>query len=80
MKWTGHLASTGEDSNKQKVVVFRPRGRESLRPRYRWEDNKKLKETAWKGVDCGHLAKERPQWGTAMNIRVLYNVRNFLNI
>jgi hypothetical protein len=40
MRWTGHMACTGEKRGAYRILVGRPEGRQPLgRPRNRWEDN-----------------------------------------
>jgi hypothetical protein len=39
MRWTGHVAHTGEGRNVYRVLVGKPKGkRRHERPRHRWED------------------------------------------
>jgi hypothetical protein len=39
MRWAGHMARMGEDSNVHRVFVGKPEGKRPLeRPRRRWED------------------------------------------
>jgi hypothetical protein len=53
------------------------------RPRHRWEDNIKmdLGEIGWSGMDWIHLAQDRDQWKTlvnmVMNLWVQLNVGKF---
>jgi hypothetical protein len=55
------------------------------RPRRRWEDNIRMdrREIGWGGMDWIDLAQDRDQWralvNTVMNLRVPYNVWNFLS-
>jgi hypothetical protein len=40
MRWTGHVARTGEKTNAYRLLVGKPEGRRPLgRPRRRWVDN-----------------------------------------
>jgi hypothetical protein len=53
MRWTGHLASTGERIGVYRVLAGNPEGRRPLgRPRSRWEDNIKIE---LKVVGCGGM-------------------------
>jgi len=77
MRWTGHVARTGERRRVYRVLVGKPEVKRSLgRPRRRWEDNimMDLQE-----VGCGYmnwigLAQDRDRWRTlvsaVMNLRV----------
>jgi hypothetical protein len=66
--------------------VGKPEGK-SLpgRQRCRWVENIEMdhREIEWDGMDWIVLAQDREQWralvNTVMNIRVLYNVGNFLS-
>jgi hypothetical protein len=52
MRWTGHVARTGEGRNLCGVLVGKPEGKRPLaRPRRRWEDGIKmdLREISWGG-------------------------------
>jgi hypothetical protein len=50
MRWTGHIARTGERKWVYRILVGRPEGRRPLgKQRSRWEDNTKmdLQEVGW---------------------------------
>jgi len=66
--------------------VWKPEGKRSIgRPRRRWEDNIKmdLQEVGCGSIVWIDLAQDKNRWRTlvkaAMNLRVPYNARNFLN-
>jgi hypothetical protein len=70
----------GERRGAYRALVGKPEGRRQLgRPRRRWEDNIKmdLREVGW-----GGHRMDRDRWrafvSAVMNLRVLYNARNFL--
>ena len=77
MRWTGHVARTGERRRVYRVLVGKPEVKRSLgRPRRRWEDNIK---TDLQEMRCGvmywiGLAQDRDRWRTlvsaVMNLRV----------
>jgi len=76
MRWTGHVARTGEGRGVHRILVGKPEGKRPLgRPRRRWEDNIKmdLREVGW-GGDWMELAQNRDRWralvNTVMNLRV----------
>jgi hypothetical protein len=78
MRWTGHVASIGEDRKAYRVFVEKPEGKRKLgRPRRRWENGNRmdLGETGCRSVDWNHLAEGRDFWralmNTVMNLRVL---------
>jgi hypothetical protein len=51
--------------------VGKPEGNRPLgRPRRRWEDNIKtdLRHTGWNATDWIHLAQDRDQWRTLVNM------------
>jgi hypothetical protein len=67
-------------------LVGKPEGKRSLgRPRYRWEDNIKMKvrEIGWAGMDWIDQDQDRDQWravmDTVMDLRVPKNVGKFLS-
>jgi hypothetical protein len=83
IRWTGHVAHTGEMRNTYNILVGKHEGKRSLRiPRHRWEDNIRMdfRERGWKVVI--HLAENRDQlWtlvNTVMNIHVSYLVCLFV--
>jgi hypothetical protein len=54
MRWTGHVASVGEERNVYRVLMGKPEGRRPLgRPRRRWEDGIRmdLREIGWGSVE-----------------------------
>jgi len=68
-----------------RVLVGKPEGKRSLgRTRRRWKDNIKmdLQEVGFGLMDWIELAQDRDRWralvSAVMNLRVLYNVGNFL--
>jgi hypothetical protein len=61
----------GKMRNAYKILVRKLIGKKPhRRPRHRWEGNIRmdLRETGWEGVDWMHLAKERDQWWTLVNM------------
>jgi hypothetical protein len=78
MRWTGHVASMGEERNVYRVLIGKPAGKRPLgRPRRRWEDGIRmdLREIGWGSVDWIQLTQDRDRWrafvNTVMNLRVL---------
>jgi hypothetical protein len=61
MRWMGHAPCMGEMHTK--FWSENLKGRDSGRPRHRWEDNIKMdvREIWWEGVDWIHLAQDRDQ-------------------
>jgi len=76
MRWFGHVARMGEERGVCKVLVGKPEGRRSLRPRRRWVDNIRmdLQEVGCGYMDWRGLAQDRDRWRTlvsaVMNLRV----------
>ena len=85
MRWAGHVALMGEERGVYRVLVRKPEGKRPMgRPRRRWVDNIRM---GLQEVGCGYmdwigLAQDRDRWRTlasaVMNLRVPWNVRNFL--
>jgi hypothetical protein len=78
MKWTGHRAHMEELRNAYRLLVRKPEMKRLLgRPRHRWEVNIRMdiKEIVWEVVDWIHLAKDRDQWQSLVNM-----VMNILNL
>jgi hypothetical protein len=51
MRWVGHVACMGEETDVYRVLVGKPEGKRTLeRPRHRWED--------WFKMDLGEIG-----WG-----------------
>ena len=85
MRWAGHVARMGEWRGVYRVLVGKPEEKRPLgRPSRRWEDNIKmdLQEVGCRGMDWIKLAQDRDRWwgvaNAVMNLRVPYNVGNFL--
>jgi len=77
MRWTGHVARTGDRRGILRVLVGKPEGKRPLgRPRRRWKDNIKmdLQEVGCGIMDWIELAqyrdKRRALVNAVMNIRV----------
>jgi len=75
----------GERRGLYRVLLGKPEGKRPFgRPRHRWEDNIKmdLQEVGCRGMDWIELAQDRDRWrayvNVVMNLRVPYNVGNFL--
>jgi len=78
MRWAGHVARMGEESEMYRILLGIPEGKRPLWiPRRRWVDNIKM---ALQEVGCGYmdwigLAQDRGSWRTlvsaVMNLRVL---------
>ena len=86
MGWAGHVARMGEIRGVYRILVEKPEGKRPLgRPKLRWEDNSKmgLQEVEYGGMDWIDLAQDRDGWralvNAVVNLRVPYNVKNFLN-
>jgi hypothetical protein len=84
MRWTWHVARTGEKRNGYRILVGKPEGKRPLgRPRRRWEDNIRmnLREIGWGGMDWIDLSQDRDQWralvNTVMNLLAPQNVGKF---
>jgi hypothetical protein len=62
MRWTGHMARTGEERGVHRALVGKPEGKRPLeRPRRRWEDNIRM-DFQEIGGGCGdwmELAQDR---------------------
>jgi hypothetical protein len=61
----------GKDREVYKVLVEKPEGKRPLgRPRCRWEDGirRDRREIGWGGVDWIHLAEDRDQWQSVVNV------------
>jgi hypothetical protein len=60
MRWTGHVARTGEMRNVYNILVGKLEGKRPVgRPKRTWEDNIRMdvRELGWwEGVDWIHLA------------------------
>ena len=67
-----------------RFLVGKPEGKNYLEDRHRWEDNIKmdLQEVGCGGMDWIDLAQDCDRWralvNAVMNLRVPYNVGNFL--
>jgi hypothetical protein len=60
MRWAGHVACMGEESNVCRVLMEKPEGKRPLgRPRRRWEGGIRLdlREIGWGSVDWIQLAQ-----------------------
>lgn len=75
----------GERRNAYRALVRKPKEKRPLgRPGHRWENTTEmnLRETGWDGMDWVHPAQDRDQWrpldNMVMNLRIPYNVGNFL--
>jgi hypothetical protein len=67
MRWAGHVAQIGEQTNAYRLFVGkRPLGR----PRHRWLDNIRmdLVEVGWGDVDWTSLVHDREGWRTLVNL------------
>ena len=86
MRWAGHVARMGEERGVYRFLVGKPEGNRPLgRPRRRWVNNIRmdLQEVGCGYMDWIGLAQDRDRWRTlvsaVMNLRVPWNVRNFLS-
>jgi hypothetical protein len=78
MRWAGHVACMGEESNVYRLLMGKPERKRLLgRPRRRWEDGIRvdLRAIGLGSVDWIQLAQDRDRWwalvNTVMNFRVL---------
>jgi hypothetical protein len=78
MRWAGHVARMGEDSDVHRALVGKPEGKRTLgRPRRRWEDKIKmyLQYVGGSRGEWMELAQDRDSWwvlvGTVRDFRVL---------
>jgi hypothetical protein len=70
MRWTGHVARTGDKRNAYRLLVGKAEGKIPLgRPRCRCVDNIKvdLGEVGWGDVDWIGLAHDRNRWRGLVN-------------
>jgi hypothetical protein len=77
MRWARHVARTGEGRGFYGILVGKPAGKRPLgRPRYRWEDNKKmdLQEVECGGIDWIELAQDRDRWRALVNVVMNFRV------
>jgi hypothetical protein len=63
----------GDRGNAHKILVGKPTQKKLGRPMHRWEDNikmelKRQRDTGCDNVDSFHLAWNRDQWRTLVNI------------
>jgi len=77
MRWAGHVARMGEETEVYRVLVGKPEGRRPQgRPRRRWVDNIRidLQEMGCGYMDWIGVAQDRDRWRTlvsaVMNLRV----------
>jgi hypothetical protein len=84
--WRGERTASMADRTCAHRVLVEKHERKRLlrRPRHRWKGNMKmqLERVGWEDVDWIDLAQDRDKWralvSAVMNIRVPYNVGNFL--
>ena len=77
MRWTGHVASMGEEKGVYRVLVGKPEGRKPLgRPRRRWVDNIRmdLQEVGRGYMDWIGLAQDRDRWRTLVSAVMIFRV------
>ena len=81
------MVHMGEKRNAYRVLVCKPKVKKPLgRSRLRWKYyiNTQLTEIGWESMDWIDLSQDRDKWlevvNAAMNLQVLYNVRNFCSI
>jgi len=71
MRWVAHIACMGVVRIVYATLIGNAEMTITLgRPRHRWEDNIRLdlRETGWEGMDWIHLAQNRNQQQTLMNM------------
>jgi len=70
MRWMVNVVCMREMRNAYKIMVRKHEGERPLRrPRHGWEDNIRM-DIGWEGVDWMHVAEDRDQWQTLVNMRV----------
>jgi hypothetical protein len=60
MRWVGHVARIGDETEIYRVLVRKPEGNRALgRPKCRWEDGiiMDLREIGWGGVEWIQMAQ-----------------------
>jgi hypothetical protein len=65
MRWTKHVARTGERSNVCKILVGKPEGKRPPGRQSRWWVNNikmDVREIEWDGMDWIDLTEDRDQW------------------
>jgi hypothetical protein len=72
---TCKIHERGEKKDAYMLLVRKPERKRPLeRPRRRWADNNKIRETGWDGVDWIILAQDRDNWRalvkSVMNLQV----------
>jgi hypothetical protein len=70
MRWAGHVARMGKKRVAYRVSVRKPEGkRPVVRPRHRWDDNRKmdLQEVGRGDMDWIDLAPDRDKWRAVVN-------------
>jgi hypothetical protein len=82
MVWA--CSTHGEKWNAYRVLVGKPQGKRPLgRLGHRVTIEINLREIDWDGMDWVHLAQDSDQWrplnNMVMNLRLPYNVGNFLD-
>ena len=76
IRWTGHVALTGDRRGVYRVLVGKLDGKRPVgRPRLRWDDNTKmdLQEVGCGRVDWIELAQDMERWRALVN--ALMNLR-----
>ena len=71
MRWTEHVARTGDSKGAYRVLVGKTKGKRPLgRPRSRWDDNIKmdLREVGCGVMDWKELAQDGDRWRTLVNM------------
>jgi hypothetical protein len=64
MRWVGHIAQMGEMGNAYNILVGKPE--EKRREEKRREEF--ILKVGWEDADWMHLAQDRDQWKTPVNM------------
>ena len=75
VRWVRHVAHMGDKRGTYRVFLGRLEGRRSLGgPRHGWENNIKMEEVGWRGIDWIDLAQDWDRWRALVNAVVSLQV------